>query len=79
VETVARLRSQITAKELQIGSMRAYSSPSNPDSLAEQELATLRSELAKLESDPGRGERRRRRRRRQPVTRGLTAISSCVR
>ena len=39
VETVARLRGAISAKEIQLGSMKAYASPSNPDlQRAEQEL-----------------------------------------
>lgn len=51
METVARLRAQISAKEIQIGAMRAYATPSNPDMLrAEQELASMRQELARLET-----------------------------
>ncbi len=51
VETVARLRAQVSAKEVQIGAMRAYATPDNPDMRrAEQELASLRRELARLET-----------------------------
>jgi len=56
VETVARLRAQVSVKEVQIGAMRAYATPSNPDMMrAEQEVAALRRELGRLESG-GRGE-----------------------
>lgn len=55
VETVSRLRAQVSAKEIQINSMAAFVTPSNPDYLrAEQELSSLRAELAKLENgQPG--------------------------
>jgi uncharacterized protein involved in exopolysaccharide biosynthesis len=53
VENVARLRAQVSAKEVQIGAMRVYAAPSNPELLrAEQEVTSLRKELAKLESGP---------------------------
>jgi tyrosine-protein kinase Etk/Wzc len=56
VETVARLRAQISAKEIQIGAMRAYATASNPDMRrAEQELASMRQELGRLESGPQAG------------------------
>ena len=39
VETVARLRAQMSAKEIQIGAMKSYATPSNPDlQRAEREL-----------------------------------------
>ncbi len=51
VETVARLRGQISAKEIQIGAMKGYAAPSNPDlQRAEKELSSMRQELARLES-----------------------------
>ncbi len=51
VETVARLRAQISAKEIQIGAMKAYATPSNPDlQRAERELSAMRQELSRLES-----------------------------
>lgn len=54
VETVARLRATISAKEIQLGAMRAYATETNPDRLrAEQELASMRRELARLESGAG--------------------------
>jgi uncharacterized protein involved in exopolysaccharide biosynthesis len=54
VETVARLRAQISAKEIQLGAMRAYATQDHPDRRrAEQELASMRQELDRLESGAG--------------------------
>jgi tyrosine-protein kinase Etk/Wzc len=54
VETVSRLRAQISAKEIQIGAMRAYATASNPDMRrAEQELSSMRQELGRLETGMG--------------------------
>jgi tyrosine-protein kinase Etk/Wzc len=51
VEAVARLRAEITAKQVQSGVMRGYATADNPDLLrTEQEIAALRKELARLES-----------------------------
>lgn len=51
VETVARLRAQISAKEIQLGAMRAFITTSNPTySRAQEELNSLRTELLKLEN-----------------------------
>lgn len=50
VETSARLRAQVTVKEVQIGAMRSYAADKNPQLIAAQlELTTLKNELAKLE------------------------------
>ena len=50
VETTASLRGQITVKEVQIGSMRSFATDRNPDMrMAQQELDTLKYELARLE------------------------------
>lgn len=58
VETVARLRAQISAKEIQLGAMRAYATQDHPDRRrAEQELASMRQELDRLESGAGGGGR----------------------
>ena len=55
VETVGRLRAQVSAKEIQLNSMRAFVTPSNPDYLlVEQELSSLKAELAKLENGRGK-------------------------
>jgi len=54
VETVARLRAQASAKEIQLTAMRAFLTPANPEyRRAEEELSGMRAELAKLEN--GRG------------------------
>lgn len=50
IEAVATLRAQITAKEVELNSMRAYATELNPDyTRAQQQLAGLRRELGKLE------------------------------
>lgn len=50
VETVARLRAQISAKEVQLGAMRTFAAADNPDyRMAQQELASMERELAQLE------------------------------
>jgi uncharacterized protein involved in exopolysaccharide biosynthesis len=50
IATNARLRAQMTVKEVQIGAMRTFASERNPDlQAAEQELDSLRRELARLE------------------------------
>jgi uncharacterized protein involved in exopolysaccharide biosynthesis len=54
VETIARLRAQVSAKEIELNSMRAFVTTSHPGfRRLEEELTSLRSELAKLEN--GRG------------------------
>jgi uncharacterized protein involved in exopolysaccharide biosynthesis len=54
LETSARLRAQIAAKQVQIGSMRAFAAERNPDLLmAQQELAVMKSELARVEGTVG--------------------------
>lgn len=51
IETGARLRAQISAKEIQLGAMRSYATPANPDlQRAEKELAAMRQELERLET-----------------------------
>ena len=50
----ARLRGQISVKEVQIGAMRTFAADRNPDlQLAQQELESLRRELAKIEGAGG--------------------------
>lgn len=59
VEIGARLRGQIAAKEIQIGSMRYFAADSNPDlSRAQQELAMLKRQLAQTEGDSPRHDER---------------------
>jgi tyrosine-protein kinase Etk/Wzc len=54
LETTARLRAQITVKDVQIGAMRAFAADSNPElQAAQQELEAIKRELAKIEGDSG--------------------------
>lgn len=54
METVARLRAQASAKEIELNSMRAFVTTVNPEyRRVEEELNGMRAELAKLEN--GRG------------------------
>jgi uncharacterized protein involved in exopolysaccharide biosynthesis len=51
VETVGRLRAQVSAKEIELGSMRAFVTANNPNfKRVEEELGSLRAELARLEN-----------------------------
>jgi len=55
LETVARLRAQASAKEIQLNAMKAFLTPTHPDyRRAEQELSSLRAELSNLENGRGR-------------------------
>src|SRR6266581_5592640 len=62
IDVTARLRAQISAKEVQIGSMRTFAADRNPElQRAQQELEALKRELASVEgSSPiapgGKGE-----------------------
>lgn len=51
VETIGRMRAQISAKEIELGAMRAFVTDTNPNytRVAEQ-LGSLRAELSKLEN-----------------------------
>ncbi len=54
IESVAQLRAQIAAKDVQIRAMRSFATGENPDlQMAEQELAGLREELAKMGASGG--------------------------
>jgi len=51
METMARVRAQITAKEVQLNSMNAFVTASNPDyRRVQEELNSLRSQLSSLEN-----------------------------
>jgi tyrosine-protein kinase Etk/Wzc len=51
LETVARLRAQVSAKEIELNAMRPFVTPNHPDfQHVEQELASLRQELASLQN-----------------------------
>ena len=62
IEVTARLRAQISVKEVQLGAMRAFAAEGNPElQRTQQELEALRRELARIEgSSPvtsaGRGD-----------------------
>lgn len=54
IETTARLRAQVSVKEVQIGAMRSFAAERNPNLLmAQQELAALKTQLAKIEGTNG--------------------------
>lgn len=54
LETVARLKAQASAKQIQLSAMGAFLTPTNPEyRRAEEELTSLRAELAKLENGSG--------------------------
>ncbi len=54
VSAVADMRAQVAVHEVQLQAMRTYATESNPDlKLAQQELAGLRAQLAKLERNTG--------------------------
>lgn len=51
VETIAKLRAQVSAKEIQLRSMEAFVTPSNPNyRRVREELSSLRQQLSKIES-----------------------------
>lgn len=51
LETVARLKARISAKEIERNAMRAFVTENNPEfKRVEQEVASLRAELSKLEN-----------------------------
>ena len=55
VSIAANLRAQVTAKEVQLSALRAFATKDNPDLVrTEEELATLREQLAKMERDAGK-------------------------
>lgn len=50
IENTARLRGQITVKEVQIGAMRTFATAQNPELVvAQKELEAMKQELARLE------------------------------
>lgn len=57
VAAAAALRAQITAKEIQLAAMRSFATDDNPQlRLTLQELASLRTELAKMERNATSGQ-----------------------
>lgn len=54
IESVAQLRGKVAAKEVQIRAMRQFAAEQNPDlQLAEQELAGLQTEVARMGAGSG--------------------------
>jgi uncharacterized protein involved in exopolysaccharide biosynthesis len=54
IEVTARLRAQISAKEVQLGAMRTFAAEGNPElQRTQQELEALRRELGRIEGSPG--------------------------
>jgi uncharacterized protein involved in exopolysaccharide biosynthesis len=50
IESLAALRAQVAAKQVEVQALRSYSTERNPDmELAERELTTLQSEVSQLE------------------------------
>jgi len=64
VETIGRLRAQVSAKEIQLSSMQAFVTTNNPEyKRTQEELSSLRAELLRLENgrpggDPAPGTNR---------------------
>ncbi len=55
LEMTARLRAQITLKDIQIGAMRSYAAENNPElKRHEQELDVMRRELNRMETGEGK-------------------------
>jgi tyrosine-protein kinase Etk/Wzc len=55
IESVTSLRAGIAAQEVKVQAMRSFATPENPDlMLAEQELATMRAQLDRLERGGGK-------------------------
>lgn len=55
IESIAKLRAQIAAKEVELRAMRTYATPQNPElRKAEEELKGLKAELIKLEAKSGK-------------------------
>ncbi len=74
LEAAARLRGQITVKEVQIGAMRAFAAYRNPALfLAQQELDVMKRELAKME---GLGAGKARENSTEPNSQGIDSLSS---
>lgn len=55
ISMAASLRAQVAAKEAEVASMRSFATPDNPDLVrAQQELAALQGQVAKMEGGPGK-------------------------
>lgn len=57
IESVARMRAEIAAKEVQLGAMRTFATENNPDYIMlSQQLGGLRAQLTKLEKANNTGQ-----------------------
>jgi tyrosine-protein kinase Etk/Wzc len=53
IQGLAQLRAEIISREVQISAMRTFATDQNPNTIRlEEEISSLRNQLAKLESDP---------------------------
>ena len=53
IRSLANLRAEIASREVQIQSLRTYATDQNPEAIrAQEEINSLRDQLAKLENDP---------------------------
>lgn len=60
IETIGRLRAQVSAKEIQLNSMRAFVTATNPDfRKVQEELGSLQSEVRRLENGQAYGQEQR--------------------
>jgi tyrosine-protein kinase Etk/Wzc len=56
IAAAASLKATVTAKEVALSVMRTFAAPGNPEYMrAQQELASLRQQLAKMETAPNQG------------------------
>ena len=54
IENIARMRAQVSAKEVQLSALKTFATADNPQYMRiQQELAELRAQLARAEKDPG--------------------------
>lgn len=57
VESVARLKAQVTAQEVRLATMRGFLTESNPDyQIAQRELASLRAQLSQVQQQQPSGD-----------------------
>jgi len=76
IEVTARLRAQISVKEVQLGSMRTFAAEGNPElQRTQEELQALRRELARVEGSSPVNSGRKTRQSRPPSRREVLRIS----
>jgi tyrosine-protein kinase Etk/Wzc len=58
IQTIAGLRAQIASREVEVQAMRTFATEQNPDlTMVQEEISTMRGQLAKLENDQQRQSR----------------------